>query len=105
MNAYEIAFSASEFSQYSGKTVFVFSGVIVILNTMLPNVIPLLLVDASIGWLSLSLIGVIIFSLKYRKVSNPSTKECPRCGSRMSYTGVKCIDEHKKECNFVVKFK
>jgi hypothetical protein len=105
MNAIEIIFSASEWSNPIGKGIFLFSGSVISFNTIFQNLIPTIIIDASVIWLIACLIGTGYFFLKYRNIPNISAKECPRCGSKMSYTGAKCIDEKTKGCTLTVRFK
>ena len=101
----DILFSASEYSQSTGKIFFLGSIIIVCFNYFISGVIPQILITPSYSLLSASLIGVIYFSIKYRNTPHVVVKECPKCGSKMRYSGMTCLDEFQKGCTFSTKFK
>jgi hypothetical protein len=101
----DILFSASEYSQPTGKIIFLASCVIVCFNYFFSGYIPQILITPSYSILTVSLIGVIYFNLKYRNTPHVAIRECPQCGSKMKYSGLKCLDEFHKGCQFSSKFK
>ena len=104
MNIIDILYSASESSEIIGKIIFFTSGFIVSLYPLSQNYLPHGIIELSQASLMASLLGVLYFTIKYRSILHPSTQKCLKCGSKMRYTGVSCLDEKKIGCNFTVKF-
>lgn len=101
----DLLFSASEYSQPTGKIVFLGSCIVVCFNFFITGIVPQVLIIPAYSLLSTSLIGVVYFNLKYHHTPHLAMNDCPQCGSKMKYSGLKCLDEHKKGCQFSSKFK
>lgn len=109
MSNFDILFSASEYSELAGKIMMFSSGFILCLQPIIHLAIPNSIIDSDILFntcrLSLfwCLLGAFYFAIKYRNILHPSTKSCLKCGSKMEYTAVKCLDEKKKGCKYSIK--
>ena len=101
----DILFSASEYSQPTGKIIFLGSCIIVCFNFFITGIIPQILITPAYSLLSASLIGVVYFNFKYRNTPHVAIRDCLQCGSKMKYTGLKCLDEFKKGCNYSIESK
>jgi hypothetical protein len=104
MNVTDILYSASESSEIIGKIIFFTSGFIVSVYPLSQNYLPREIIEASQVLFLTSLLGVLYFAIKYRNILHPSTQKCLKCGSKMRYIGVSCLDEKRIGCTFTVKF-
>lgn len=109
MNFVDILFSANESSELTGKIFLFSSGLLLCLEPIINAVLPTLSTNSEILFnacrLSLfwCLLGALYYAIKYRNILHPSTKNCLKCGSKMEYTSMKCLDEKGKGCNFSIE--
>lgn len=101
MESFEILTEASHFSKALGTFLFLISGIGVSLNYYYPSLLPEKAIIGMYYFLSIGFMGMTYFSIIYRNNPHISSEICPKCKSRVKYTGLKCS---KSDCNYKVKF-
>lgn len=103
MDSFDFIMEASQSSKITGTFTFMMSGFLVTFNFYEPGYIPESYISGMHFLLLTSIIGTCWLNIKYRKVLHITNQPCPKCKSRMTASELKCLDEHKKECNYSVK--